>query len=304
MIEQGIYFALGCIVTALFSLAFAPLFWRRALRLTRRRLQLQVPLSMQEILADRDGLRAEFAVEQLRIEQAMEQVRATKGEDMAAIGRHSAAAATSAAEVAELRVRETAREAEIARLSRDLEERGAESGTLKIAIDDAHARIERWRREYDLSEAERHRLEAEHHRLEDEVVEHRTTIASLETRAMGLEMRLTDAQRGYSSREQSLADSMRNRLESAVAQAQRHEVSGLSLRRELDEARARVRALEEGAATPADETDDAGLRASIHALGLAVATMTRAVRLDHEHHDALGESPARRASDPAPVEAS
>ena len=294
MIEQGIYFALGCVVTALAALAFAPLFWRRALRLTRQRLRLQVPVSMQEILADRDALRADFAVGQLRAEQAMEHLRASKAQDMASIGRYSAEAASAASDVAELSRRESEREAELAALQRDLAERTTETGTLKVAIDDAHARIDRWRREYDLSDAERHRLQ-------DEIVSHRTTIASLETRAMGLEMRLTDEQRGGSAREKSLSDSMRGRLESAMAQARRHETSGLLLRRELDEARSRIRTLEEREGS-GSEDDDGGLRASIHALGLAVATMTRSARLDGESVAASGEPPARRLSDPAPAE--
>ena len=276
MIEQGIYFALGCIVTALAALAFAPLFWSRALRLTRRRLQLQIPLSMQEILAERDGLRAEFAVERLRIERAMERVRASKASDMAAIGRQSVTAVRLGDEIAALRRVGRAQETEIDRLSRQLAETNAEAGAVKIEFFHAVEHGERCERDL-------RRLENEHRSLADVAEGHRLATISLEHGVADLEARLAASkatERPTDAREDGLAASMRNRLETAMAHATRHETSSLSLRRELDEAKARIRLLEgeqrpdNGDAARAD-ADDAGLRSSIHALGLAVATMAR-----------------------------
>ena len=247
MIEQGIYFALGCIVTALAALAFAPFFWRRALRLTRARLQLQVPLSMQEILAERDQLRAEYAVERLRAEHAMERVRAGKTRDMAVIGRQRMAAATAADEMALLKRLEQSQDKEIHHLVSELTASTTESGALQVELHDSHALIERWRSFVDRAAEAR---AAMRHDLENK----RTLIASLETRVSGLEMRLTDSQRGGVLREQGLL----GRLEAAMAQSARHETSGLSLRREVDEARLRIHALEhelEGAAVGARERE-------------------------------------------------
>ena len=296
MIEQGIYFALGCIVTALAALAFAPFFWSRALRLTRRRLQLQIPLSMQEILAERDGLRAEFAVERLRIERAMERVQASKAADMAAIGRHSVAASRLADEVAALRRIEQARETEISRLSRELAETNAEAGAVKIELFHAFAQEERRARDI-------HLLESERRRLGDVAEGRRVAIASLESGIAGLEEKLAASksmERWTAPREDGLAASMRNRLEVAMAHATRHETSSLSLRRELDEAKARIRQLEaeprpDARALDTDEAD-AGLRSSIHALGLAVATMAREGR----NGTAGAEPRTRRAMDETP----
>ena len=131
MIEQGIYFALGCIVTALGAMMFAPIFWRRALRLTRQRLQLQIPLSMQEIFAERDQLRAEFAVERLRGEQEVERVQAGKARDMAELGRRSMEVTRLTDRLSASRAAEQAHEAEIDRLSRELAERDMEVASLK-----------------------------------------------------------------------------------------------------------------------------------------------------------------------------
>jgi hypothetical protein len=83
-------FALGFLVAGLIALAFAPAFWRRALRLTRRRLETQVPLSVEEILADRDHLRAEFAVERRRLEIRVADVAQAHAADRSELGRRTA----------------------------------------------------------------------------------------------------------------------------------------------------------------------------------------------------------------------
>ena len=175
MIEQSIYFALGCIVTALLALGFAPIFWSRALRLTRKRLQLQVPLSMQEILADRDQLRAGFAVERLRLEQAMERIKETKAADMAAIGRLTVAAARHAEEIAALRRIEGAQGREIGLLMREAAEAGTEMGALKKALDDAQATGERHRRYAEWADGE-------HERLRHDLADRAAMVEALESR--------------------------------------------------------------------------------------------------------------------------
>ena len=84
------YFALGFLVAGLFTLMFLPAFWRRAMRLSMRRLQMLAPMSMEEVVAERDLLRAEFAVRQRQLEQEMETVRVSKTTDLAEIGRYAA----------------------------------------------------------------------------------------------------------------------------------------------------------------------------------------------------------------------
>ncbi|HEY8127026.1 MAG TPA: hypothetical protein VIF88_16565, partial [Methylocystis sp.] len=78
------------LVAGLFALMFLPAFWRRALRLSMRRLQMLAPMSMEEVVAERDLLRAEFAVRERRLEQAMEATQATRAHDLATLGRHVA----------------------------------------------------------------------------------------------------------------------------------------------------------------------------------------------------------------------
>jgi hypothetical protein len=237
VIEQGIYFALGCIVTALLALMFAPVFWQRALRLTRQRLQLQVPLSMQEILAERDQLRAEFAVERLRVEQAMERVLAAKAGDMAEIGRRSNEVATAAGEIAVLRAVQTTQAETIGRLTREVTETEAETAALRVALHDGETKLDEWRRRAEAAQAHQQRL------LE-EADGQRATISSLKTLVMSLEIRLDDAERALAA-EKDAAAAIRVRLETAMVHAARHENAGISLRRELDEAKTHRRQLDE-----------------------------------------------------------
>ena len=175
MIEQAIYFALGCIVMALLALLAMPVLWSRALRLSRKRLQLQVPLSMQEILAERDHLRARHAVERLRFEQAAARVQAGKDADLVAIGRGTVEASRLAEEVEAFRKLNEAQGHEIALLATAVAEHKVESSALRQDLAAAHTSVEGLR-----GEAEAAMLE--HARLAEEGEGHRTSAAALVAR--------------------------------------------------------------------------------------------------------------------------
>jgi chromosome segregation ATPase len=87
VIEQIMIFALGFLVACVIALAAAPAYWHRAIRLSTRRLELQLPLSLQEIQAGRDLLRAEFAVKYRRLEQKVAELNERHAADMAELGR-------------------------------------------------------------------------------------------------------------------------------------------------------------------------------------------------------------------------
>jgi hypothetical protein len=89
VIEQAMVFALGFLVASLMALAIAPAFWRRAIRLSTRRLEMQLTLSAEEIRAGRDLLRAEFAVERRKLEQKAEAVNRVHAADMVELGRQA-----------------------------------------------------------------------------------------------------------------------------------------------------------------------------------------------------------------------
>ena len=68
MIEPIMFFGIGFLAASLFGLMLIPLVHNRAVRLTMRRLEAATPLSMAEIQADKDQLRAEFAMSTRRLE--------------------------------------------------------------------------------------------------------------------------------------------------------------------------------------------------------------------------------------------
>ncbi len=76
------YFVLGLATAGLLALMIAPILWRRAVRLTRARIEHAVPANLAEIQADKDQLRAEFAMSARRLETAVEHLREKAGQQL------------------------------------------------------------------------------------------------------------------------------------------------------------------------------------------------------------------------------
>ncbi|MFM9846883.1 MAG: hypothetical protein ACKVP3_06965 [Hyphomicrobiaceae bacterium] len=74
-IQSAMLITLGFLAASLLALLFAPVFWRRAVRLTTRRMTEAMPLTEAEIQADKDRLRAEHAIRVHRLESQAEQVQ-------------------------------------------------------------------------------------------------------------------------------------------------------------------------------------------------------------------------------------
>jgi len=89
MIEPIMYFGIGFLVSALLGLLFVPLVHNRAVRLTMRRLEAATPLSIAEIRADKDQLRAEFAMSTRRLEMSVEQMKAKTTTQLAELAKKS-----------------------------------------------------------------------------------------------------------------------------------------------------------------------------------------------------------------------
>ena len=87
MIEPIMYFGIGFLVAALFALLFVPLVHNRAVRLTMRRLEAATPLTIAEIRADKDQLRAEFAMSTRRLEMSVEQMKTKTTTQLAELGK-------------------------------------------------------------------------------------------------------------------------------------------------------------------------------------------------------------------------
>jgi chromosome segregation ATPase len=87
MVEPIMFFGLGFLAASLVGLIIVPFVHGRAVRLTVRRLEAATPVSMAEIQADKDQLRAEFAMSTRRLEMSVEQLKAKSTSQLAEIGK-------------------------------------------------------------------------------------------------------------------------------------------------------------------------------------------------------------------------
>jgi chromosome segregation ATPase len=87
MIEAVMYVGVGFLAASLLALLTMPLIHARAVRLTIRRLEAATPLSMAEIQADKDQLRAEFAMSTRRLEISVEQLKSKTTSQLAELGK-------------------------------------------------------------------------------------------------------------------------------------------------------------------------------------------------------------------------
>jgi alanyl-tRNA synthetase len=111
MIESIMYFGIGFLVATLLGLLFIPLVHNRAVRLTTKRLEASTPLSMVEIRADKDHLRAEFAMSTRRLEMTIEELKAKTSTQLAELGKKTDANNQLKKELAEKKVTNVALEA-------------------------------------------------------------------------------------------------------------------------------------------------------------------------------------------------
>jgi chromosome segregation ATPase len=91
MVESMMFFGIGFLIASLLGLIVVPLVHNRAVRLTTRRLEAATPMSMAEIQAEKDHLRAEFAVSTRRLEMSVEQLKARSSNQLGELGRKSEA---------------------------------------------------------------------------------------------------------------------------------------------------------------------------------------------------------------------
>lgn len=199
MIEAIMYSAIGFLTATLLALITLPAVWRRAVRLTRRRIEGAIPVSMAEIQADKDQLRAGFAVATRRLELGTETLRARTADQWATITRQTE----------ELQRRQAALDDTAARL-KDLEARHIE-----LVAHDQHIEAELGTRTADLNEtrdalqATRSELAITSRNLEDTSareeelqIEH----VALTTLRDTLHDRITDLDRNLASTSRMLAE--------------------------------------------------------------------------------------------------
>lgn len=129
-VETIMYFALGFLVSAVLALMILPQVWKRAVRLTTKRIEAATPITLAEFRADKDQLRAEFALSTRRLEMTVETLRRRLAQQLNDANRKTTdlAAARTEREAHAQIVRELeARESEARKRVLELEKEGADT---------------------------------------------------------------------------------------------------------------------------------------------------------------------------------
>jgi hypothetical protein len=120
--------ALGFLAASLLGLLVASAFWSRAVRLTTARIKQSMPVSEPEIRADRDRLRAEYAIKVHKLEMQLEQAKLSRARQHIEINRRDASISTL--------------ETDMDRLKVDLEENQNARRVLEQTVTDRLPRVE------------------------------------------------------------------------------------------------------------------------------------------------------------------
>ena len=137
MVEQIMFIGIGFLIAGLLVIGVIPLVHARAVRLTMRRLEALTPLSIAEIQADKDQLRAEFAMTMSRLEMGVEQMKAKTTNQLADLSRKSEAIGRLKLELGEKTSALFALEAKEKLLSDDLQTTQTELAGKTVALEES-----------------------------------------------------------------------------------------------------------------------------------------------------------------------
>src|ERR1700736_5239697 len=220
MIESIMFFGGGFLVASLLALVLISFVHHRAVRLTHRRLEDAIPVSMAEIQADKDNLRAEFAMSARRLEMSVEQLKAKATNQLGDLARKTEAITRLKAELAEktsvtdeldakakslsIKIRETeqeyavkaaavestaralaAKEAELAKAANDINEQRLETDTQRVEIAVLKTQVEQFKSQ--IEELQQDAQDAAR-RLFDERVAVSTVTKELEEKRQAVDM--------------------------------------------------------------------------------------------------------------------
>jgi chromosome segregation ATPase len=258
LIEQAIFAAVGFLIATLLALAAAPAVARRARRLAEARARLLAPLSEAQAIADRDALRAQHAIEIVRLERRLRAAEEAVAARKVEVGRQLA-------RIVALEEATTVGVGDLEAARWEANELRGELGAIQSALADV--------------DVQHDRLES---RLEDSETlaeERRGEIAALETRLAALEVRLADAESAAAAAA-ARAAAEQDRLRAALADAESRlarseaarEEAVLENRRQLERNAARGGAAANAEATERADRDKA-LRAAIARIGRDVARL-------------------------------
>src|SRR5512143_3189465 len=134
MVESIMYFGIGFLLATVIAVTLIPLVHGRAVRLTVRRLEHSIPQSMAEIQADKDALRAEFAMSTRRLEITIDELKNKCTNALAELGKKGDAVNRLKIEREAQKVEVAALEAEVVTLNDRLTAAGKEIEAVRSRI--------------------------------------------------------------------------------------------------------------------------------------------------------------------------
>jgi len=136
LVQSILFFLLGFLCAGFIALLLGPPIWRRAVTLTRRRLEAALPLSRTELQAEKDRVRAEFAMQARRLEMTIASLEARQAEQKVEIARLEQKAAALDVDKAQLLHTISGLEERNGSLAAQLEEAEQNATRLQAALDD------------------------------------------------------------------------------------------------------------------------------------------------------------------------
>ncbi len=239
-IQSAMLVVLGFLAANLLVLLLAPAYWRRAVRLTTAHLKQSMPLTESEIRADKDKLRAEYAIKVQRLEAKAEQSQLASARQQIELNRRDAAI--------------SALEGELSRLKTSLDEHENARRVLEQTITDRFPRVEQR-----LNEARR--LLAQR----DQEVGVLTESTTRQARALDQTTQLATQQRDELMRLNSTLTALSTRTREGLSDPKFD--AEVALRTELETLRAKLR--EQAGSSPRAGAAN-GAASALNGLGLSV----------------------------------
>ncbi len=257
------FYALGLLTACILALVVAPPLWRRAVRLNRRSIEETMPMTWAEIQAEKDQIRAAFAVSTRRLDVTIEKLENQVTEQLIDINRkreiisHLTAEGSMSAEdmIAleqerdRLRNEVAAQKDAIAEAAKAAVAQEKRMAALQQTLDEAQGKLDAI-----VSERETQRMEivardTELDNLRDSVAAVKTTTTVEEVARAGLETELSQLRTSLALEKRKLADT-----EALVAEAEARRVGTLAeiaardaeiagVRDDLAEARTKIEGL-------------------------------------------------------------
>jgi chromosome segregation ATPase len=213
------YIGIGFLVAGLLVIGLIPMVHARAVRLTQRRLEALTPMSMAEIQADKDQLRAEFAMSTRRLEMSVEQMKARTTSQLAEIGKKSEAVGRLKMELSDKAAALLALEAKEKILSDELTGTQQELTAKSEALERAERALAELSAELNKTAGDLHETTSESETQRVELMALRAQVEVLKSQLDGYEKetkdlrtRLEQETTGRAAAEQQLADE-RGRVE-------------------------------------------------------------------------------------------